>query len=85
MKEVGPHGGACLFPGKSLEVVADLCRTFVPLTLKNTAIKQVTETKFLGVLIDQHLSWKPHIDFVSEKISKSVVLRKPAFTYLPKL
>ena len=36
----------------------------VPLTLENTVIKQVTETKFLGVLIDQHLSWKPHIDFV---------------------
>ena len=33
-------------------------------------IKQVTETKFLGVLIDQHLSWKPHIDFVSKKIGK---------------
>ena len=28
--------------------------------------------KFLGVLVDQHLSWKPHIDFVSKKISKSV-------------
>ena len=39
----------------------------VPLTLENTVIKQVTETKFLGVLIDQHLSWKPHIDFVLKK------------------
>ena len=38
-----------------------------PLSLENTVIKQVTETKFLGVLIDQHLSWKPHIDFVSKK------------------
>ena len=27
-----------------------------PLSLENTVIKQVTETKFLGVLIDQHLS-----------------------------
>ena len=35
--------------------------------LENTVIKQVMETKFLGVLIDQHLSWKPHIDFVSIK------------------
>ena len=42
----------------------------VPLTLENTVIKQVTETKFLGVLIDQHLSWKPHIDFVSKKFRK---------------
>ena len=32
----------------------------IPLILENTVIKQATETKFLGVLIDQHLSWKPH-------------------------
>ena len=43
----------------------------VPLTLENAVIKQGSETKFLGVLIDQLLSWKPHIDFVSKKISKS--------------
>ena len=35
-----------------------------PLSLENTVIRQVTETKILGVLIDQHLSWKLHIDFV---------------------
>ena len=39
----------------------------VPLTLENTVVKQVTETKFLSVLIDQHLSCKPHIYFVSKK------------------
>ena len=31
----------------------------VPLVLENTVIKQVTETKFLGLLIEHHLSWKP--------------------------
>ena len=54
----------------------------VPLTLENTVIKQVTESKFLGVLIDQHLSWKPHIDFVSKKISKSVGIIAKARFYL---
>ena len=54
----------------------------VPLTLENTMIKQVTETKFLGVLIDQHLSWKPHTDFVSKKISKSVGIIAKARFYL---
>ena len=28
-----------------------------PLSLENTVIRQVTETKILGVLMDQHLSW----------------------------
>ena len=56
----------------------------VPLTLENTVIKQVTETKFLGVLIDQHLSWKPHIEkkFPKEKISKSVGIIAEASFYL---
>ena len=54
----------------------------VPLTLENTVIKQVTETKFLGVLIDQHLSWKPHIDFVSKQISESVRIIAKARFYL---
>ena len=58
----------------------------VPLTLENTVIKQVTETKFLGVFINQHLSWKPHIDFASKKFRKVwELLRKPTFTYHPKL
>ena len=50
--------------------------------LENTVIKQVMETKFLGVLIDQHLSWKPHIDFVSKKILKSVGIFAKARFYL---
>ena len=55
----------------------------VPLTLENTVIKQVTETKFLGVLIDQHLSSKPHIDLVSKKKnSKSVGIIAKARFYL---
>ena len=41
----------------------------VPLVMENTIMKQVVETKFLGVIIDQHLSWKSHIGFVSKKIS----------------
>ena len=58
----------------------------VPLTLENTVIKQVTKTKFLGVLIDQHLSWK-HILISSQKKSRKVweLLQKLAFTYHPKL
>ena len=52
------------------------------LTLENTVIKQVTETKFLGILIDQHLSWNPHIDFASKKILKSVGIIAKAHFYL---
>ena len=54
----------------------------VPLVMENTIIKQVVETKFLRVIIDQHLSWKSHISFVSEKISKTVGIIAKARFYL---
>ena len=38
----------------------------------NQSLKQVNVTKFLGVHIDGHFTWKPHISFVCKKISRSV-------------
>ena len=37
------------------------------LILEETHIKQVEFTKFLGVYLDQHLTWKNHIDFIAKK------------------
>ena len=54
----------------------------VPLVMENTIMKQVVEIKFLGVIIDQHLSWKSHIGFVSKKISKTVGIIAKARFYL---
>ena len=34
------------------------------------SLSQVKETFFLGVVLDEHLSWKPHISQVARKISK---------------
>uniref|UniRef100_A0A3B3I1E4 Reverse transcriptase domain-containing protein n=1 Tax=Oryzias latipes TaxID=8090 RepID=A0A3B3I1E4_ORYLA len=38
----------------------------------NVLIKSVTEIKFLGVFIDDKLSWKPHIRHIQTKVSKSI-------------
>ena len=38
------------------------------LVLGHYVIKQVTETKFLGVYIDENLSWKPHIKYLNSKL-----------------
>ena len=53
--------------------------------MENIVIKQVVETKFLGVIIDQHLSWKSPITgrFVSKKISKTLGIIAKAHFYLP--
>ena len=46
-----------LFDNNSQRLVALECKTYV---------------KYLGVLIDQHLSWKHHIDHIALTISKTV-------------
>ena len=38
----------------------------------NETLHQVNSIKFLGVYIDQNLTWKDHINHVSKKISKSI-------------
>ena len=42
------------------------------LKMDNIFIERENVTKFLGVLIDENLSWKQHINNVSTKISKSI-------------
>lgn len=44
----------------------------VNLHIDGVNVLQVTETKFLGVLIDDALNWKAHIDFVKGKLMKTV-------------
>ena len=55
---------------KTINVYApDRCVFFVPATdnvkinINGNKIKQVNFTKFLGIYIDEHLSWAQHIEF----------------------
>ena len=47
-------------------------------------IEKVKETVFLGVVLDEHLSWNPHISQVARKISKSIGVINRARLFLPK-
>ena len=38
----------------------------------NNLIKNVSSTKFLGIIISSNLSWADHIKFISKKISKNI-------------
>ena len=44
----------------------------ISIQIDNNVIERVKETVFLGVILDEHLSWKPHILSVSRKTSKSI-------------
>ena len=52
-------------------------RQFLPQTLPNLLIEDIHikrkhVTKFLGVIINENLSWKQHIEILSSKISKTI-------------
>ena len=52
--------------------------------INNTKIKRVKQVIFLGIVLDENLSWNPHISHISRKISKSIgVIYKSSFC-LPK-
>ena len=42
------------------------------MTLNNIEIKRENSVKFLGVIIDENLAWKNHIEVVENKISKNI-------------
>ena len=44
----------------------------IPLKLADRYLEQSLSVKYLGLIIDCSLSWHDHIDYISNKISKSV-------------
>ena len=44
----------------------------VSVVVDNHPINEVHHTKFLGVIIDNKLKWKEHIDYISKKIAKGI-------------
>src|SRR6218665_829132 len=53
---------------KSKNLVSPNQRLFID----NIQLTRVSKVKFLGVIIDEHLTWKPHIDHVKSKVTKIV-------------
>ena len=51
-------------------------------TTTTTTISRVQSAKFLGVIIHQNLSWKPHIEMICSKTSKVIGLICKARQYL---
>ena len=46
-------------------------KPLVKIYIDNILIEQVAETKFLGVIITENLTWDNHINTVCNKVSKS--------------
>ena len=55
----------------------------INLEINHCTIERVKETVFLGVILDEAFSWKPHIANVARKMSKSIAIIYKASFYLP--
>ena len=54
----------------------------IKVKLNNTELDAQKESTFLGVIIDNKLTWKPHVKHISNKISKSIaILRILRFSF----
>ena len=52
------------------------------LKINNYEIKRLTSIKFLGVMVDEHLNWKDHINVIENKLSKNLGLLHKAKQFL---
>ena len=55
------------------------------ISIRNNAIDEVKSTKFLGVIIDDKLKWIEHIQYIKNKISKSIGILIKIRPYLDKV
>lgn len=70
----------CKSQGLLVNVTKSKCITFLPknispnlsclIKLEKRSIEQVNCVKFLGVILDEKLTWEPHINMICQKLSK---------------
>ena len=53
------------------------------LYINNAPIRQVKQAKTLGLIIDEHLSWEQHIEYISGKLRRNIGILKRMSTVLP--
>lgn len=44
----------------------------IQIQVDGVQIERVHECKFLGIIIDEKISWKPHINYIQTKLSRSI-------------
>ena len=55
----------------------------ISIILDNVSLNRVSSTKFLGVVIDENLTWKNHIDTISKTISRNIGMLTKLKHYVP--
>ena len=55
-----------------------------PLSLAGEILEKASNIKYLGIVIDHHLSWHDNIDYVCDKVSRSINIMTKVKCYLGK-
>ena len=55
-----------------------------PLILAGEILEKASNIKYLGIVIDHHLSWHDHNDYVCDKVSRSINIMTKVKRYLGK-
>ena len=50
--------------------------------IDDVSVERVNEIKFLGLIIDHKICWKPHIKYIQSKISRSIAVLSKAKHFL---
>ena len=53
------------------------------LYINNAPIRRVKQAKNLSLIIDEHLSWEQHIEYISGKLRRNIGILKRMSTVLP--
>ena len=61
----------------------DINNYSLELRINNSVIEKVSNTKFLGVIIDEELTWRPHVEYLSKKLRCSIGSLNRIKDYIP--
>ena len=51
--------------------------------INDVGVSQVSSTKFLGVIVNETLTWKDHIQIITNKVSKGICILYKVSSILP--
>ena len=59
------------------------CKDKFRLSIHDSEVKEVSTFKFLGITVDQNLTWKNHVDDLAKKCSRSIGILYKVKQFLP--
>src|SRR6218665_1741185 len=76
---VGSH---CLISECCIQIL-NIWVAFNEILIESYPIKRVSHVKFLGIILDEHLTWRKHIDLVHGKSAKMIGIMRRLKHALP--